>query len=213
MTTEPPHKPRKAPRQARAKATVEAILEATAHILVDEGVERLSTNHVAEVAGVSIGSLYQYFPNKEALVLALLERHVSRMLGLLSQHATDLIGAPIDQAVATYVRVILQTHRIAPRLHHVLTLQAVHLDLGALAEWEAQARGVVQRYLETRKDDIVPDDPEMAAFVLVHSVEAVIHRAILKEEDVETIPWERLAKELEALLLRYLLSETPVSGA
>lgn len=188
---------------------MEAILEATAHILVTEGVERLSTNRVAQVAGVSIGSLYQYFPNKEALVLALLERHVSRMLALLSQHATELVGAPIEEAVTAYVRVILETHRIAPRLHHVLTLQAVNLDMNALADWEAQARQMVQGYLETRRDDIVPDDLEMAAFVLVHSVEAVIHRAIVKEDDVTAIPWGRLEKELQALILRYLLLETP----
>lgn len=209
MTTTTPRKPRKAPRQARAKATVEAILEATAHILVDEGVERLSTNRVAQVAGVSIGSLYQYFPNKEALVLALLERHVSKMLGLLSKHATELIGAPMEDAVTSYVRVVLETHQIAPRLHHVLTLQAIDLDLSALADWEAQARKMVQGYLETRRDDIVPDDLEMAAFVLVHSVEAVVHRAIIKEDDVSAIPWDRLEKELKALILRYLLSETP----
>lgn len=209
MSTTAPRKPRKAPRQARAKATVEAILEATAHILVDEGVERLSTNRVAQVAGVSIGSLYQYFPNKEALVLALLERHVSKMLGLLSKHATELIGAPMEEAVEAYVRVVLQTHQIAPRLHHVLTLQALDLDMSALAAWEAQARKMVQGYLETRRDDIVPDDLEMAAFVLVHSVEAVVHRAIIKEDDVSSIPWNRLEKELKALILRYLLAETP----
>src|SRR5437870_12652127 len=75
--------PRKLPKQERAKATVEAILAATAHILVREGFDAASTNRIADEAGVSVGSLYQYFPSKQAIVSALLERHVHRMLGVI----------------------------------------------------------------------------------------------------------------------------------
>ena len=71
--------PRKRPRQARSKATVDTILDATTRVLVKQGFDGLSTNAVAAAAGVSIGSLYQYFPNKEALVLALIERHMEEM--------------------------------------------------------------------------------------------------------------------------------------
>src|SRR5262245_2757752 len=69
---------RKAPRQPRAQATVEAILAATADLLEKSGYARLTTNHVAQRAGISIGSLYQYFPSKEALCHALAERHYRR---------------------------------------------------------------------------------------------------------------------------------------
>src|SRR6185503_3042990 len=68
--------PRKRPRQARSRETVSAILAATSRVLVKHGFDGLTTNAVAEAAGVSIGSLYQYFPNKEALVAGLIERHV-----------------------------------------------------------------------------------------------------------------------------------------
>lgn len=64
-------RPRKLPKQERSRVTVEAILDATALVLVREGYDRASTKRVAGVAGVSIGSLYQYFPNKESLVAAL----------------------------------------------------------------------------------------------------------------------------------------------
>mgnify|MGYP003597153915 FL=1 len=67
--------PRKEPKQSRARVTVEAILEATAHILTEGGYDALTTNHVAKRAGVSIGSLYQYYPSKEALVGELMDRH------------------------------------------------------------------------------------------------------------------------------------------
>ena len=63
--------PRKLPRQDRSRATVDAILEAAARVLVKEGFERTTTNRVAEAAGVSVGSLYQYFPNKEAILFRL----------------------------------------------------------------------------------------------------------------------------------------------
>jgi len=74
---------RKEPRQARAQVTVEAILEAAARILDRQGWERFTTNGVAETAGVSIGSLYQYFPNKLALVEAILQRHFDAVLSAL----------------------------------------------------------------------------------------------------------------------------------
>ena len=71
MSAKPSAGPRKQPKQERSQATVEAILTATAHILTEDGYDRLTTNRVAERAGVSIGSLYQYFPHKDALIFAL----------------------------------------------------------------------------------------------------------------------------------------------
>ena len=68
-------KPRKDASQERSRATVDALVEATARILVRDGFDNASTNRIAEVAGVSVGSLYQYFPSKEALVAAVIERH------------------------------------------------------------------------------------------------------------------------------------------
>ena len=75
-------KPRKEPRQARSKAMVDTILDAMARVLVERGYAKTNTNLVAEVAGISVGSLYQYFPNKDALIVALRERHVTHMLAL-----------------------------------------------------------------------------------------------------------------------------------
>src|SRR5213082_1988183 len=79
MSPRPRTIPRKRPRQDRSKATVDAILTATARILMADGYDRASTNRIALAAGVSVGSLYQYFPSKEALVAALVENHLGRM--------------------------------------------------------------------------------------------------------------------------------------
>src|SRR3984885_9989466 len=72
--------PRKSASQQRSQITVNALLEATARILVREGFDKASTNRIAEVAGVSVGSLYQYFPSKEAIVAALIDLHNSQVM-------------------------------------------------------------------------------------------------------------------------------------
>jgi AcrR family transcriptional regulator len=82
-------RPRKAPRQARSAATVETILAAAARVLRRQSLAGFNTNRVAEVAGVSVGSLYQYFPNKAALVAALIDREQER----LAQALEDLVAA------------------------------------------------------------------------------------------------------------------------
>ena len=75
MARRPATKPRKHASQERSRATVDALIEATARILVREGFDKASTNRIAEVAGVGVGSLYQYYPGKEALVAAVIDRH------------------------------------------------------------------------------------------------------------------------------------------
>jgi len=70
---------RKTPRQQRSRQMVESLIDATARVLAERGLDNTTTNHIAEAAGVSVGSLYQYFPDKEALVEALLERMVSEL--------------------------------------------------------------------------------------------------------------------------------------
>jgi len=97
---------RKVPRQERARATVEAILEATAQVLLDSGIEALSTNKVAKRAGVSVGSLYQYFPNIDALIIALFERHHEKMQAMLQAHVAQSINQPIGDAIHGFVRAL-----------------------------------------------------------------------------------------------------------
>ena len=75
--------PRKTPVQARSTVTVEAIQEATIQVLLQSGPERLTTTRVAERAGVSVGTLYQYYPNKQALLSAVLEQHLEKVAGAL----------------------------------------------------------------------------------------------------------------------------------
>ena len=115
--------PRKQPRQERARETVESILEATAHILIQEGYDRASTNKVAKKAGVSVGSLYQYFPSKEALVAALIDHHLAEAVQVLGETLPQVAQAPLPLAVRTLIAAMLKVHRHNPKLHRVLIEQ------------------------------------------------------------------------------------------
>lgn len=96
ISSKPPNTPRKLPRQDRVKETVEAILTATAHILTETGYDTASTNRITERAGISIGSPYQYFPNKEAIVTALRSRHVDEVSAIIE---TALPVFPVYRSV------------------------------------------------------------------------------------------------------------------
>src|SRR5262245_39425317 len=88
--------PRKPASQKRSRMTVEALIEATARILMRDGYERVSTNRIADAAGVSIGSLYQYFPSKEALVAAVIDRHTQGMMQLIRDALVKVAMRPIE---------------------------------------------------------------------------------------------------------------------
>jgi AcrR family transcriptional regulator len=204
--------PRKAPKQHRSKATVEAILEATARVLVEQGYDRASTNRIARIAGVSIGSLYQYFPSKESLVLALCMRHCEEMLALLAESGERLADVPLEVAVRSYVRAMLDAHAVDPELHRVLFTQVLHLGLELVDNMQRAARDIVRASLERRRDEILPEDLELASFVLVSAVEAVTHTAVLNRPG--HLSSRALEDEICALILRYLKGgERPVGRA
>jgi len=180
MARTPPTKPRKNALQARSRATVDALLEATARILVREGFEKTSTNRIAEIAGVSVGSLYQYFPSKEALVAAVIERHNEEIMGIVRAALGEVADLPIDKAVRKLVTVAIEAHRVNPKLHRVLAEQIPRT--GQLAEVEAFNREVhtlVRSYLESRRKEMRKVDLDVATFICVSAIEAVAHNTVL----------------------------------
>src|SRR6201994_2090158 len=123
MARRPATKPRKHASQQRSRATVDALVEATARILVKEGFDKASTNRIAEMAGVSVGSLYQYFPSKEALVAAVIERHQQEILQTVRGELAQVWSQPVDEAVRKIVALAIRAHRVDPKLHRVLAEQ------------------------------------------------------------------------------------------
>jgi AcrR family transcriptional regulator len=196
--------PRKKPRQGRSVATVDAILDATARVLKKIGYDRASTNRVALAAGVSVGSLYQYFPSKEALVAALAERHMTHMMAIVRSKVAEVAGAPVPVAVRTIIMGMFEAHTLEPGLHKVLIEQVPRIGrLENLHQIESETQTMIADLLEARRSEIRPRAPcETIAFVLVHAVEAVTH-AVMTEE-LPPAQASAVADELTELVLRYL---------
>jgi AcrR family transcriptional regulator len=198
--------PRKSASQERSRLTVDALLEATARVLVKEGYDRASTNRIAEVAGVSIGSLYQYFPSKEALVAAVIDRHAQEVAQVTLNALVKVAARPIEVAAREFVSIAIDAHRVNPKLHGVLAEQIPRV--GRLENIEANIREgytLVRGYLEAHRDEIDVADLDLAAFVLVTVVEALTHAAVLRRPDILTGEKAgRFVDDVTRLLVRYL---------
>jgi AcrR family transcriptional regulator len=180
MARGPLTKPRKAASQARSRATVDALVEATARILVKEGFDKASTNRIAEVAGVGVGSLYQYFPSKEALVAAVAERHQQEIMQTVRGELAEVLALPVEQAMRKLVAVAVKAHRVDPKLHRVLAEQIPRVGkLEKLATFNRENYVLFRTYLESHRDELCVDDLELASFVCVTSIEALTHNAVL----------------------------------
>ena len=129
----PPHlTPRKRPRQARAAATLDAIFEATIQVLVTDGPRRLTTTRVAERAGVSVGTLYQYVPHKQALFYAVNERYLNDLAGKVEDACRAQHGAPIDRMVEALVTTYWAAKTERPEVTRALYRSVAELDNEAL---------------------------------------------------------------------------------
>jgi AcrR family transcriptional regulator len=198
--------PRKHAAQQRSRATVDALIEATARVLVKEGFERASTNRIAAETGVSIGSLYQYFPSKEALVAAVIERHKTEMLDMLRKALAKVADKPLEEALRELITVTIQAHRVDPELHRVLVEQIPRT--GRLAEVEGfdrEVQSLIRSYLEARRHELRVVDLELAAYVVVSTVETLSHGAVLRYPELLTkAKVASFIDEVTRLVLGYL---------
>ena len=206
MARRPLTKPRKNASQDRSRATVDALVEATARILVKEGFDKASTNRIAETAGVSIGSLYQYFPGKDALVAAVIDRHTEDLMQVVRDTLAEVIELPLERAVRRIVSVAIEAHRVDPKLHRVVAEQIPRS--GRLEKVEVFNRryfGFFRSYLEAHKAEIRRADLDLAAFVCVTSIEAVTHNAVLNHPELLSDEGvEALVEEATRLVVTYL---------
>jgi AcrR family transcriptional regulator len=206
MARKPLTKPRKNASQDRSRATVDALVEATARILVREGFDKASTNRIAAVAGVSVGSLYQYFPGKEALVAAVIERHNQELMQLVRGALAEVTSLPIEKAVRRLVAVAIEAHRIDPKLHRVLAEQIPRTGrLENIEAFNREAYALFRAYLEGHSDELRTVDLGVAAFVCATSIEALAHTAVLhRSEMLSDEAVETLVDEATRLVVGYL---------
>ena len=196
--------PRKRPNQRRSKATVDAVLQAAANVLSKEGYEAATTNRVAKEAGVSVGSVYQYFPSREALVAELIDRQADRMLGMLTDQLSEVATAPLEDAIRTMIHALFDALAEDAPLNAVL-LQSLPLvgRIDRLREWESRAAKMVQVYLTFHRDRIAIDDLETGALLLVHLADTTAMTFTTYHED--RLRTGKLKAEITDLVTRYVL--------
>ena len=196
--------PKKLPSQDRSRELVDAIVEAARRVLATRGWKRFSMQAVAQTAGVSPGSLYQYFPNKDALVAELIERESRHELEhYLQVFATIPFDASITTILDAFVRAMLDYQ--SNRTELMTQALAAIPDLGRLPALRQNAQQVVsflQSQLETRAT-LPPDlNPKWAAHVLANAIHSLTHDGILPRPDA--LDDETLAREISRLIHGYL---------
>jgi AcrR family transcriptional regulator len=194
--------PRKSPRQRRAHATIDTIFEATIQVLLASGLEKITTIQIAERAGVSIGSLYQYFPNKRALMAAVVRRHVSQVVDATIAACEQAHGKSIDEMCATMMSAFVDAKTRRPDVSRALYLPSAAVNADAIVKEESlRCARAVHDMLVTARDATFAQ-PGAVSAMLVASVVGPTRMAIEAGGNRES--FEGLKRHLTALCTGYL---------
>jgi len=201
----PPHivlEPRKTPVQARSTASVEAILEATIQVLLALGKERLTTTNVAQRAGVSVGTLYQYFPNKTALLQAALKRHLDEVTEGVERVCKEQQGSTLQQMATALITAFLQAKMRNPKSSIALYAVASDVDAARIVKQKgARSNKAIVQMLASSCDPL-NTDPQLAASMLQGALVGVSRRML--ESAAPEKELEPLRRELIFFACAYL---------
>jgi AcrR family transcriptional regulator len=206
LTPNPAWSARRAPVQRRAKDTVDIILQAAGEVFSQRGYAAGTTNRIAERAGVSVGTFYQYFPNKDAVLVALVERHVEAGMRSVESLLEAAAAAPEDlrALLRSFVTAMVALHGQEPDLHRVLFEEAPHPP--ELHECVLQTEeGLAHTWLSIlqRIPGVSVRNADTAAHLVVQLTEALTHRFVL--HGLHDLTNEAFIDEVVILLERYLM--------
>jgi AcrR family transcriptional regulator len=196
---------RKRPQQPRAKETVRAILEATAQILDRESLEAATTTRIAEVAGVSIGSLYQYFSHRDAILDALQDREFERTMTVMQAVFAEgnLDKAPLETVTAA-LRGLAHLYAQSPGLHRVLAIEGLRVAKAERVQaFDLRVIELVRHFLTATRTPVRVNNVEAAAFIIFQSVRATMLAHLL--ERPPGLHVDGLVDELTGFLTAYVL--------
>ena len=202
---EDPVSPRKRPRQKRSAATVEVILDGAARILEREGLERFNTNAVAAAAGVSIGSLYQYFPGKDALMAALVRRDATRFAAEVEAAVAERPGEDWREAVLRLIAAAVGHQLDLPNLARILDFEEARLPLDdQTAAAERAMMAAIVGVLRRGEGALADLDLMEAAADLIHLTRALVDAEGRKAEPDRA----GLSRRLRRAVFGYLAGES-----
>lgn len=208
--SEPVDSMRKTPRQGRAWRTIRTIFEATAQILEREGEKALTTNRVAERAGFSIGTLYQYFPSMEAILLAIIDLERKRIVGELERVLTDAEaeGVHPTEAIRRFVRVCVTAFGTGDHARRVMLKRGWKLDHTppVIAMTQAMAARIHASLARHTHPDFPPPDAA-TLFVVTRSVLGAIRAAVMEDSPLPGAP------EFEDALVRMSVAMLATASA
>jgi AcrR family transcriptional regulator len=180
MTSRAKPTPRRKPQQRRSHQTVDAVLDAVVRVLKREGVLAVTTNRIAEVAGVSIGSIYQYFPDKRAIFVALHQRHIDEIDRMVHAKLIEHAASPLEKLIAAMVEGMIDAHVRDPKLYEMLFQEVPHKADGT-QDFAVRLHGAFLLAISARARELKKGrDPEKLAFVVAHMIDSLSHGVLFR---------------------------------
>jgi AcrR family transcriptional regulator len=175
-----PRHVRRRPKQRRARETVEAVLDAVIRILKRDGYRAITTNRIAEVAGVSIGSVYQYFPDKASIFNALHQRHIDQIDRMVQSKLVEHASSPLEDLMRAMIEAMVDAHATDPELYELLLTEVPHKADGT-KEFAVRLHGAFRLAISSRAHELKKRrDLDMVVFIVANMVAALSHGAVLR---------------------------------
>lgn len=201
--------PRKKPQQRRSRDTIHTLFEATIQVLLANGFEKTTTIQIAERAGVSIGSLYQYFPNKRALLAAIVRQHVGGVVDATIVACKSVHGRPIEAMCATMMSSFVDAKTRRPEVSRVLYLPTASVNADAIVKEESTRCAQAVHDMLITASNATFEQPILVSRMLIASIVGPTRAVIEAGGDRNT--FESLKTHLTALAVGYL-KEVSVQG-
>lgn len=195
-------KPRKKPQQRRSRATIDTIFEATIQVLLANGLDKITTIQIADRAGVSVGTLYQYFPNKRALLAAVVKRHVGEVVDATIDACRSVHGKAVGEMCATMMAAFVDAKTRRPEVSRALYLPSAAVDADAIVKEEASRCALAVHDMLMTASDATFAQARVVSGVLIASIVGPT-RAVI-EAGGNRSTFERLKMHLTALCTGYL---------
>lgn len=193
---------RRTPKQRRALTTVDHILSTAAFILEQEGLDKLNTNYLAKKSSLGVGTIYQYFNNKEAIIVGLLERQHKRRINALKKQVFELKNTSLEVVVEGLIKALFEFQKRSPRLEQILLEKQYSYNIDQLEEdLDDKFITLLQRYIALNNIEFNVTDVRLALKILVTSIKAVSSHYLFTSKDYSE---EQMISELKEMTLRYV---------